>query len=156
MDSLNERSNTRQPRPQASRHATLASALRWLTTLDAASFGVGSVAHLGGRIPLGVATLAEPRIMPATIVEGLCGLALATSAWAQFTRKPWAWAATVGAHGFALGGVLLGMGALAAGRGPRTQLNDGYHLTMVVVLSASLAVLSSAAGKAALGDGHAA
>lgn len=135
------------------RHARLAAFVRGLTALDAATFCVGSVAHLGGEIPLGVATLAEPRIVPATIVEGLCGLALATSAWAQFTRRPWAWAATVGAHAVALGGVLLGMGALAAGRGPRTPLNDTYHLTMVAVLSGTLALLASSTGKAALGDG---
>jgi hypothetical protein len=137
----------------ATRHARLAACVRGLTALDAATFLVGSIAHLGGEIPLGVATLAEPRIGPATIVEGLCGLALATSAWAQFTRRPWAWAATIGAHAVALGGVLLGMGALAAGRGPRTQLNDAYHLTMVTVLSGTLALLASSAGKAALGDG---
>jgi hypothetical protein len=139
----------------AARHARLAAFVRGLTTLDAVTFFVGSIAHLGGEVPLGVATLAEPRVIPATIVEGLCGLALATSAWAQFTRRPWAWAATVGAHGFALGGVLLGMGALAAGLGPRTQLNDVYHLVMVGALSGGIALLASSAGKVALGDGGA-
>lgn len=57
------------------------------------------------------------------IVEGLCGLFLAVSAYALFTRRTWAWPAATAAHVFALAGVLLGISAIAAGRGPHTLLN---------------------------------
>ena len=41
----------------------------------------------------------------------------------------------------ALVGVLWGMVAVAAGRGPCTQLNDTYHRVMVVLLAATLLLL---------------
>jgi len=40
-----------------------------------------------------------------------------------------------------LGGVLLGMAALAAGRGPRTASNDLYHHIMLALIGASLLIL---------------
>jgi hypothetical protein len=144
-----------QARASAPRnHSGLTLAFRALTTFDAASFFLGSAAHVGRAIPLGVATLHEPRIVPATIVEGLCGAALTVGAYAQFARKPWAWPATVAANAIALGGVFLGIGALSAGRGPRTELNDDYHRLMVVLLGGALVVLVTRAGRAALGRGE--
>jgi hypothetical protein len=44
----------------------------------------------------------------------------------------------------ALAGVLLGMAALAAGRGPRTASNDLYHHIMLVLIGVSLAILAVA------------
>jgi uncharacterized membrane protein SpoIIM required for sporulation len=44
----------------------------------------------------------------------------------------------------ALCGVLLGMAALAAGRGPRTASNDLYHHIMLSLIAASLVVLGMA------------
>jgi hypothetical protein len=41
----------------------------------------------------------------------------------------------------ALGGVLLGIAALAAGAGPRTASNDLYHRIMLVLIAASLVVV---------------
>ena len=41
----------------------------------------------------------------------------------------------------ALGGVLLGIAALAAGAGPRTASNDLYHRLMLVLIGASVVVL---------------
>ena len=40
-----------------------------------------------------------------------------------------------------LGGVLLGMAALAAGWGPRTASNDLYHHIMLALIGASLLIL---------------
>jgi len=105
--------------------------------------------HTGVQIPLGLAVLAEPTIVPATIVEGLCGLALAIAAFAVFTHKRPAWTAAFAAHAFALGGVLLGITALAIGAGPSTELNTIYHRVMVVALVAVLALLLSPAGRTA-------
>ena len=109
--------------------------------------------HLGVRIPLGFAVLAEPRIVPATIVEGLCGLGLAVGAYATLSRKTWAWPAITAAHAFAVGGVLLGMAALAVGAGPSTELNTVYHRVMLVALVAGLVLLLTPVGRAALGRG---
>ena len=127
--------------------------LRVLVPLEAVTFLLGASLHLGIRIPLGFAVLAEPRMIDATIVEGLCGLFLAISAYAVFTRRRWAWPAAIAAHAFAVAGVLLGIGALAAGLGPTTELNYVYHRVILVVLVAGLALLLTPIGRAALGRG---
>lgn len=50
-----------------------------------------------------------------------------------------------------MAGVLLGIGALAAGLGPTTELNYVYHRVVLVVLVAGLALLLAPIGRAALG-----
>jgi hypothetical protein len=90
------------------RRVTLAKAVGILAVLYAVTFLLGARLHLGVRIPLGFTVLAEPRIYPAAIVEGLCSLVLAVGAYAVLTRKSWARDAITGAHIFSLGGVLLG------------------------------------------------
>jgi len=62
-----------------------------------------------------------------------------------------AWAAVTGAQAVALAGVLWGMVAVAAGRGPHTQLNDTYHRVMVVLLAATLILLLTPLGRNSLG-----
>jgi hypothetical protein len=99
---------------------------------------------------VGFAVIEEPRRPFAVIVEGLAALVLALGASAVLTRRTWAWAAITGAHAVALAGVLWGMVAVAAGRGPHTQLNDTFHRVMVVVLGAGLILLLTRLGQAAL------
>ncbi len=65
-------------------------------------------------------------------------------AFAVLTRMSRAWTVAFAAHAFSLGGVLLGMGALAVGAGPSTELNTIYHRVMLVALAAVLALLSPA------------
>ena len=86
-----------------------------LAAVYAVTFLLGALLHLGVRIPAGATVLAEPRIFPASIVEGLCGLFLTIGAYAAITGRTWAWPALITAYGFALGGVLLGVTALAVG-----------------------------------------
>jgi hypothetical protein len=62
----------------------------------------------------------------------------------------WAWTVAFVAYAFALGGVLLGIAALALGAGPSTELNTIYHRVMLVALVAVLALLLSPAGRTAL------
>lgn len=121
-----------------------------LSALYAVTFFLVALLHLGVRIPLGFAVLAEPGILPATIVESLCGLALLFGAFAVLTRASFAWTAAFAANAFALGGVLLGVAALALGGGPSTELNTIYHRAMLVVLVAVLALLLTPAGRTAL------
>jgi len=136
--------------PDIYRRNGIATAIGILSAVYAATFFFGALLHLGVTIPLGFAVVAEPVILPATIVEGLCGVALAVAAFAVLTRRELAWPIALAAHAFALGGVLLGITALALGAGPSTELNSVYHRVMVVALVALLALLLSPAGRSAL------
>jgi hypothetical protein len=86
--------------------------------------------HIGG--------VAEPRILVASVVETVCGLSMA-----------------VAANAISATGVVLGIVAQARGTGP-TELNFVYHRAVLVVLLASLALLITRWGRAALpgGAGH--
>ena len=121
-----------------------------LSAVYAATFFFGALLHLGVEIPLGFAVIEEPVILPATIVEVLCGTALAVAAFAVLTRRAGAWTVVTAAHAFALGGVSLGIVALAVGAGPSTELNTIYHRVMVVALVAVLGLLLSPTGRSAL------
>jgi hypothetical protein len=136
--------------PTIRRRTNIGTAVGILSALYALTFFVGALLHLGWRIPLGFAVLAEPRILPAAVVEGLCGLALAAAAIALFANSGRAWTAAFAAHAIALGGVLLGVTALALGAGPGTNLNTTYHRVMLVALVAVLALLLSPAGRTTL------
>jgi hypothetical protein len=117
----------------------------------AVAFLVAASTHLGARVPVGGGVLAEPRILPAAIVEGLIGVGFAVAAWLVLTGSRSAWSALVGAHLVGLGGVLLGVAALAAGRGPRTESNDRYHQVMLVLLAAGLVLLATPWARSVLG-----
>ena len=136
--------------PTTYRRNAIETALGILSAVFAATFFLGALLHLGIRVPLGFAAIEEPVILPATIVEGTCGAALAVAAFAVLARKNGAWTVATAAHAFALGGVLLGITALAVGAGPSTELNTIYHRVMVVALVAVLALLLSPAGRSAL------
>ena len=122
-----------------------------LLAAEATTFLLGAITHLGVGILLGFGVLQEPRIVDATIVEGLSALLLATAACAVLSHRTWAWLAATAAHGFAIVGVLVGMFALAAGLGPTTTANTIYHRTILLVLVVGLALLQTPAVKAALG-----
>ena len=128
----------------------LARTFRVLMVLETLAFLCFALLHLGVRIPLGFAVLQEPQRPYAVIVEGVAAIVLALAATAVFTRRTWAWAAATVAHAVALAGVLWGMIAIAAGRGPHTQLNDTFHRVMAVVLAAGLILLLTRRGRAAL------
>jgi hypothetical protein len=129
----------------------LARAFGVLIVLEALSFLSFALLHLGVRIPMGFAIIQEPRRPFAVIVEGLAAVVLALGASAVLTRQRWAWARAAGAQAVALAGVLWGMVAVAAGRGPHTLLNDTYHRVMVVVLGAGLILLLTRPGRTLLG-----
>jgi hypothetical protein len=126
-------------------------AVALLAAVYAATFVVAVLLHLGVEIPLGFAVLDEPRRPFAVIVEGVAGIVLAVGAFAVLARTTWAWAAATAAHAVALAGVLWGMVAVAARRGPHTQLNDSYHRVMVVLLAATLILLLTPLGRSSLG-----
>lgn len=110
--------------------------------VEAATFLLFASLHLGLQVPLGFATLAEPPIQPATIVETVCGLALAGAGITVLLGSRRGWLAAVAAHLVSVAGVTLGIVALNAGRGPRTASNDAYHLAILTALAVGLVLLA--------------
>ncbi len=108
-----------------------------LMVANAALFFFGSVQHAG----VAVGQFHEPFIIPAAIVEGLCGLCLLWGAVALFRGWRTRWRVALIANVIALGGVLLGIVALAIGAGPRTASNDLYHRVMLIVVVTVILIL---------------
>ena len=104
---------------------------------NAALFFFGAAQHVG----VAIGSFHEPRIIPAAIVETICGLFLACGAIAILNYWGAQWGVALTGNLIALAGVLLGMAALAAGRGPRTASNDLYHHIMLVLIAVSVAIL---------------
>jgi hypothetical protein len=121
-----------------SRKPAVAATIGAFAAIEGILFLLAALSHTGARI----LPVDEPRIIPATIVEGLCGVFLMVGAVSVFVRAAWAWLALVAAHAFSLLGVLLGIWTIAAGFGPHSPLNDGFHRVMLVVLAAMLIVLA--------------
>src|SRR5260370_40392307 len=108
-----------------------------LMIANTALFFFGAVQHAG----VAIGSFHEPRIIPAAIVETLCGLSLLWGATALFRDSRVRWRVALITNFVALGGVLLGIAALAAGAGPRTASNDLYHRIMLLLVGASVLIL---------------
>lgn len=108
-----------------------------LMMANAALFFFGAVQHVGYAI----GPFHEPHIVPAAIVESICGLCLFWGATALFRRSTRRWLTALIANLIALAGVMLGMVALALGRGPRTASNDLYHRIMLALIGAAVLIL---------------
>jgi hypothetical protein len=111
--------------------------LEFVMIANAALFFFGAVQHAG--FVLG--SFHEPRIIPAAMVEMLCGLSLVCGALAVLLHSRIEWRVALITNLVALSGVLLGIATLAAGRGPPTASNDLYHRIMLVLIGASLLIL---------------
>jgi hypothetical protein len=105
---------------------------------NAALFIFGAVQHAGRSI----GSFHEPHILPAAIVESTCAVTLIWGVVMVFRRTRTGPVAVLFSNLIAVAGVLLGMWALAAGRGPRTASNDLYHRIMLVFAGTSLVVLA--------------
>ena len=130
------------------RWTTFVRVISVLIVVEAISFLLAALLHLGIQFPLG---FSEPPNRYAAIVEGLCGLFLTVSACVVFARKTWAWRVAVAAHVFAVAGVLLGIVAVAGGGAPSDEVNAIYHWVILVVLVVVLAGLLTSGVRAALG-----
>jgi hypothetical protein len=111
--------------------------LKLITVLDGALFLFGAIQHAG----IAVGPFREPRIIPAALVEAVCGVALAWAAAALLRQSVTARRMTAIANVIALVGVAIGLVALAIGAGPRTPTNDLYHRIMLVLIGASFLLL---------------
>lgn len=110
------------------------------------AFATAALGHLQIIPFLGIA---EPRIIPAAIVEGLCSLMYAISAYKIFSGQ-FSWGFTFFAHAFSIGGILLGQISLAVGAGPRTESNDIYHSIMLLLIISDAFYLFTPSAKSAL------
>ena len=117
-----------------------------LMLCNAALFVFGALQHAGVTI----GSLHEPTIIPASVVEALCAVALSCGAAAVTKHSLDAWRAAFIGNLVAIVGVVIGMVALAMGAGPRTASNDLYHRIMLALATASLLILLAPAGRTAL------
>jgi hypothetical protein len=108
-----------------------------LMGLNAALFVFGAIQHVGVEI----GPFREPVIIPAAIVESVCALSLLWGLSALLRGTPAFGRAVLIGNLVACAGVLLGMIALAAGRGPRTVSNDNLHRAMLTLIAFSLIAL---------------
>ncbi len=119
------------------RSLTMRRLLAVVMILNAVIFLGAAIEHAG----ITIGPFSEPTIMPATIVETICGLSLAWGAAAVMLRSGSRWRVALITNLVALAGVLLGIAALAAGAGPRTASNDVHHGIMLTLIVSSLAML---------------
>ena len=122
------------------RWSPIVTAISILIIAEAITFLLAALLHVGVPIPLG---FSEPQIIPAAVVEGLCGLLLAVSVYALFAGKAWARRMAIAAHIFAVAGVLLGIVVLSLRGSLSTEANTFYHRTILVVLIVTLVLLAT-------------
>jgi hypothetical protein len=116
--------------------------LEFVMSVNAALFFFGALQHAG----FAIGRFHEPRIVPAAIVEALCGLALVWGVIALASGTRFARRTAVISNLIALFGVLLGIASLAVGAGPRTASNDLYHKIMLVMIGAALLLIGFSRG----------
>jgi hypothetical protein len=108
---------------------------------EAATFGVASYLHLDGRISLGFTTITGEHFSRASVPEAIIGAVLAAGAVVVGVAPGRARTAAVGATGFAVLGVLAGLGFVLTSSRPHIAGDLAYHLTILLVLLAGLIVL---------------
>jgi len=120
--------------------------IQGLMLANAALFLFGAVQHAG----IAIGPFREPSILPASIVETIYALALIGGLMAAGAGSRWAWGAALAGNLVAIGGVIVGMVALAIGAGPRTASNDWYHRFMLALAGAAIVMLLMPAGRLAV------
>jgi hypothetical protein len=83
-----------------------------------------------------------PALLPAMIVEGLCGIACVISAYAVFTHQGSALKTAIIVQIFILAAVLFGISALVRSPGLLTPINVGLHAIMLVLILIGLSLLA--------------
>jgi hypothetical protein len=115
--------------------AAFARAFWAISLVEGLSFLFMAALHVGARVPLGFTVVTDVPIIQATVAESICGAALLLAASALLARRRWAWALAAVSQAVSIAAVLNGMGRVGAGKGPHSQLNDTYHVVIVVLLA---------------------
>jgi signal transduction histidine kinase len=119
---------------QVRRPASTYSVFRVIIVCEAIVFLVAAALHTGA---FGVSQL-----IPAMIVEGLCGIGCVLSTYATFSRKRWAKKTAIIVQVLILLGVLLGVVVLIRSPGLDTSINVSLHAVMLVLIVIGLALLA--------------
>jgi hypothetical protein len=110
--------------------------IRVYLLVEAVSFAVASLIHSGKLIR----GYEHPQ---ARIAEGVIASVLFVGLVLTGIRPTWLRKVGLWAQGFALLGTLVGIFTIVIGVGPRTVLDIGYHIGIVVVLVLGLRIASS-------------
>jgi CHASE2 domain-containing sensor protein len=108
-------------------------AIRAFLLFEAASFLTAASIHLGGIVDGYGHTKAGT-------AETVIAVVLVVGLVLTWSRSPGARQAAVGAQGFAILGVCVGLFTIAVGVGPRTVPDVAYHVAILGVLLAGLAL----------------
>jgi hypothetical protein len=107
----------------------------------AATIGIASYLHLDGRIPLGFTTISGEHFSRVSVPEAIIAAVLAAGAVIVTVAPCRARSVALGAVGFAVLGVLAGLG-FALTSSPHIAADLAYHLSVLVVLLAALLALT--------------
>ncbi len=117
-------------------HQRLDLLLSVVMTFEVFVYFAAALLHLGIRMRVGSLVLAVPdAILPASIVETILGLAVASNLAVLIASKRQSIRITTVVHLFALVGVLLGMVALAIRVGPPPSPHWNLHYVMLVCIA---------------------
>ena len=122
-----------QQRAVGSQRPSRAVVSRALLGFEAATFAVAAAVHHGVLV-------AGHGHAPAATAETVIALALLAGLALSRAPHPWPARAAFVAQAFALVGVVIGLVTIAIGIGPQTAVDVAYHLTIVPVLGAGLAI----------------
>lgn len=104
-----------------------------LLLFEAATFIVAAAVHAG--------VLGDGHThREAATAETVIAIVLMTALGLAWTPRPWPLRLAVLAQTFALAGVLVGLFTIAIGVGPQTVLDVAYHVVILAVLAAGLAI----------------
>jgi hypothetical protein len=134
--------NTQQSRPThfLPDRSPLAAGRLAILLVTAAACLTASAFHAGLTLVVGSATLAEPALPPAAIVEGAIGILLAASLLAQLATRSWARQLTLNAYVVGVLGFALGIAIVTRNPGIQTPFNVGVHVAVFPLLVIGLAL----------------
>jgi hypothetical protein len=112
--------------------------LKLLLGVEAVIFILASASHLGLPVPW----LVGPRILPAAVIEGLCGLVILYGSLHGGARTAFV------CQTIAFAGVLLGLAALTLAGAPRYPITDLGQVVLLAALGPGL-LLSDRMSRAA-------
>jgi hypothetical protein len=115
---------------------------RWfgyLMLAEAVTFGFASYLHIGGSIPLGFTTVHGEQFRAAAIPEAVIGAVLAAGAVFVLAASRRARGIALGATGFAIAGVIVGLNAIIGGSRPAADY--AYHSVIMAALLVTFVLL---------------